>query len=58
MLTNYGSIDIQFDYNFACPLYVPVADAHGYLDLVILRKVYCLFDIFIIHIVKREEDRR
>ena len=56
--SSFGSIDLQFDYNFATPLYLPVADAHGYLDPQILRKVYNLFDIFIIHILNKDEDKR
>jgi hypothetical protein len=48
-LVNYGSIDIQFDYNFEHPMFVPVADAHGLVDDDILERVYPLFNIFIIH---------
>jgi hypothetical protein len=47
-LVNYGSIDIQFDYNFEDPMFVPVADAHGLVDDEILERVYPLFNIFII----------
>lgn len=31
--TNFGSIELQFDYNFTNPLLIPVADAHGSLDI-------------------------
>jgi hypothetical protein len=48
-LVNYGSIDIQFDYNFEHPMFVPVADAHGLVDDDILERVYPLFNIFMIH---------
>ena len=48
-LVNYGSIDIQFDYNFEHPIFVPVADAHGLVDDDILERVYPLFNIFMIH---------
>ena len=46
---NYGSIEIQFDYNFEHPMLVPVADAHGLVEDGILERVYPLFDIFMIH---------
>ena len=48
-LVNYGCIDIQFDYNFEHPMFVPVADAHGLVDDDILERVYPLFNIFMIH---------
>ena len=48
-LVNFGSIDIQFDYNFEHPMFVPVADAHGLVDNDILQCVYPLFNIFMIH---------
>jgi hypothetical protein len=48
-LVNYGTIEIQFDYNFERPMYVPVADAHGLVDEEILELVYPLFNIFMIH---------
>ena len=48
-LVNYGSIDIQFDYNFEHPIFVPVADAHGLVDDDILERVYPMFDIFLIY---------
>jgi hypothetical protein len=35
-LVNYGSIEIQFDYNFEHPMFVPVADAHGLVEKDIL----------------------
>jgi hypothetical protein len=37
-------------------MFIPVADAHGLVDLKILEKVYELFDIFIIHIHKTLEN--
>jgi hypothetical protein len=46
---NYGSIEIQFDYNFEHPMFVPIADAHGLVEEDILEKVYPLFNIFMIH---------
>jgi hypothetical protein len=46
---NYGSIEIQFDYNFEHPMFVPVADAHGLVEDEILERVYPLFNIFMIH---------
>jgi hypothetical protein len=52
---NYGSIEIQFDYNFEHPMFVPVADAHGLVDKDILEQVYPLFDIFLIHSFAGEE---
>jgi hypothetical protein len=48
-LVNYGSIEIQFDYNFENPMFVPVADAHGLVEDNILERVYPLFNIFMIH---------
>jgi hypothetical protein len=48
-LINYGSIEIQFDYNFVHPMFVPVADAHGLVEEYILEQVYPMFDIFLIH---------
>jgi hypothetical protein len=48
-LVNYGSIDIQFDYNFEHPMFVPVADAQGLVEDEILERVYPLFNIFMIH---------
>jgi hypothetical protein len=54
--TNYGCIDIQFDSNFASPLSVPVADAHGIVDIDLLHKLYILFDIFIIHVNNNTQD--
>jgi hypothetical protein len=48
-LVNYGSIEIQFDYNFEEPMFVPVADAHGLVEEDILERVYPLFNIFMIH---------
>ena len=47
---NYGSIEIQFDYNFEKPIFVPVADAHGLVEEKILELVYRMFKIFIIHV--------
>ena len=46
---NYGSIEIQFDYNFERPKFVSVADAHGCVEDDILERVYPLFNIFMIH---------
>jgi hypothetical protein len=46
---NYGSIEIQFDYNFEHPMFVPVAEAHGLVEEDILERVYPLFNIFMIH---------
>jgi hypothetical protein len=51
-LVNYGTIEIQFDYNFEHPLFVPVADAHGLVEEEILEKVYPMFNIFMIHSFK------
>ena len=48
-MINYGSIEIQFDYNFEHPIFVPVADAHGLVEDEILERVYPLFNIFMIH---------
>jgi hypothetical protein len=48
-LINYGSIDIQFDYNFEYQMFVPVADGHGLVEDDILERVYPLFNIFIVH---------
>jgi hypothetical protein len=48
-LVNYGSIEIQFDYNFEHPMFVPVADAHGLVEEDILERVYPMFNIFLIH---------
>jgi len=48
-LVNYGSIEIQFDYNFEHPIFVPVADAHGLVEDEILERVYPLFNIFMVH---------
>ena len=57
-LVNYGSIDIQFDYNFEHPMFVPVADAHGLVEEGILECVYPLFNIFIIHSLYGEEHQK
>jgi hypothetical protein len=54
-LVSYGSIDIQFDYNFEHPMFVPVADAHGLVEHDILERVYPLFNIFIIHSLNDNE---
>jgi hypothetical protein len=54
-LVNYGSIEIQFDYNFEHPMFVPVADAHGLVEEDILERVYPLFNIFLIHAFAGEE---
>jgi hypothetical protein len=57
-LVNYGTIDIQFDYNFLSPMNVPVADAHGLVDEEILELVYPLFKIFIIHAFSGSENKK
>jgi hypothetical protein len=31
-ITGFDSIDIQCDYNFAHPMFIPVADVHGLLS--------------------------
>jgi hypothetical protein len=31
-ITSFNSIDIQYDYNFAHPMFIPVADVHGLLS--------------------------
>ncbi len=54
---NFGCIEIQFDFNFEDPMYVPVADAHGLVDEEILQLVYPLFDIFIIHSFTGDENK-
>ena len=54
-LVSYGNIDIQFDYNFEHPIYVPVADAHGLVEDEILENVYPLFNIFMIHTLYGDE---
>ena len=54
-MVNYGSIDIQFDYNFEHPMFVPVADAHGLVEDEILETVYPLFNIFMIHALSGAE---
>ena len=65
-LVNFGSIEIQFDYNFDQPMFVPVADAHGLVEDNILEKVFPMFNVFLIHsligedheaIVKRQIDK-
>lgn len=56
-LANYGSIDIQFDYNFEKPMYIPVADAHGLVDKKILSMVHNLFNIFVIHTLVGEDNK-
>jgi hypothetical protein len=51
--TNYGSIELQFDYNFTNPLLIPVADAHGSLDIEgVLPRIVNLFDFYIVHAFK------
>ena len=57
-LVNYGSIEIQFDYNFAEPMFVPVADAHGLVEEDILERVYPLFNIFMIHSFEGSEHQK
>ena len=52
---NYGNIEIQFDYNFEVPMFVPVADAHGLVDNEILELLYPLFNIFMVHTFVGEE---
>jgi len=54
-LVNFGSIEIQFDYNFEKPMFVPVADAHGLVEEDILEQVYQMFNIFLIHSFIGEE---
>ena len=65
-LVNFGSIEIQFDYNSDQPMFVPVADAHGLVEENILEKVFPMFNVFLIHsligenheaIVKRQIDK-
>ena len=46
---NEGTIEIQFDYNCTKVFYLAVADAHGYLEDDIMKKVAVLFDCLIIH---------
>ena len=48
-LVNFGSIEIQFDYNSDQPMFVPVADAHGLVEENILEKVFPMFNVFLIH---------
>ena len=55
---NHGCIDIQFDFNFEDPMYVPIADAHGLVEEEILRLVYPLFNIFVIHSFTGENDKQ
>jgi hypothetical protein len=57
-LVNYGSIEIQFDYNFEEPMFVPVADAHGLVEEDILERVYPLFNIFMIHSFEGAEHQK
>jgi hypothetical protein len=52
--TNYGTVDIQFDYNFAKQGYMPVADAHGIISRNVLDDLIPLFNIFVIHIYNKE----
>ena len=54
-LVNYGSVEIQFDYNFQNPMHIPVAEAHGLVQESILEILYPLFNVFLIHIFKGEE---
>ena len=65
-LVNFGSIEIQFDYNSDQPMFVPVADAHGLVEENILEKVFPMFNVFLIHyligedheaIAKRQKDK-
>eukprot|EP00347_Sterkiella_histriomuscorum_P019938 403339726 len=51
---NDGTIEIQFDLNFANPQHIVVADAHGILDLKNLNSIKKMFDIFIVHVSKSE----
>eukprot|EP00347_Sterkiella_histriomuscorum_P023277 403335263 len=51
---NDGTIEIQFDLNFANPQHIVVADAHGILDLTNLKNIQKMFDIFIIHVSKQD----
>ena len=53
--TNFGSIELQFDYNFTNPLLIPVADAHGSLDIEgVLPRLVNLFEFYIVHAFKGE----
>jgi hypothetical protein len=38
-------------------MYIPIADAHGLVDKEILRLVYSLFNIFVIHSFSGDKDR-
>ena len=46
---NDGTIEIQFDYNCTKVYYLAVADAHGFLDEDIMKKIVTLFDCLIVH---------
>eukprot|EP00347_Sterkiella_histriomuscorum_P007511 403348639 len=48
--SNYGTIEIQFDYNFSTPQYIPVANCNGPLSIGNLKKVQSIFNVFILHI--------
>ena len=52
-MTNYGTVEVSFDDNFNKPLSIPVADAHGALDVYRqLPKLSKLFNFYIIHTFK------
>eukprot|EP00347_Sterkiella_histriomuscorum_P024480 403330967 len=48
--SNYGTIEIQFDYNFSKPQYIPVANCNGPLSIQKIQKVMMIFNIFILHV--------
>lgn len=37
-------------------MFIPVADVHGIIDPEILSKFYCLFDIYVIHVLSTNID--
>eukprot|EP00347_Sterkiella_histriomuscorum_P007052 403350432 len=52
---NDGTLEIQFDYNFENPQYLPVATYHGPMTYEKLSQIQNLFDIFIIQQNSDEE---
>eukprot|EP00347_Sterkiella_histriomuscorum_P017940 403347401 len=56
--SNFGTIELQFDYNFSKPQYIPVANCNGPLSISQLENIMGIFNIFIIHVnTSNEQDQ-
>jgi hypothetical protein len=53
-ISKYGNIEINFDYHFANPLSLNIADYHGYPDWKVLEAIIPLCNYYLIHINEYE----